>query len=204
MVSIEELLVDIRRSATQGAVPILRAECEQILVDVVKKKQPLRLLEVGTAIGYSTLLLASAMPPTATIVTLEIDPKRAAVAEEHIAAAGFHDRITVLTGDALQLIDQLSSGFDFVFLDGPKGQYLTQLLRLLDKLAPEAVVVADNVLFRGMVTATEKPPRRYRSLVNRLREYLAFVFQDDRFVTTLLADGDGVAISYYRNIEEKL
>ncbi len=204
MLPVDGSLAELRESADQGAVPILRKECEQILVELVQKQQPLRLLEIGTAIGYSTLLLAAAMPKAATLVTIEIDGERAAVAKAHIAAAGYGDRVTVLVGDALPLIDQLPDGFDFVFLDGPKGQYLTQLRRLIDKLAPAAVVVADNVLFRGMVTAAEQPPRRYRSLVNRLREYLAFVSQDDRFATTLLTDGDGVAVSYYQNAEEKL
>jgi predicted O-methyltransferase YrrM len=138
------------------------------------------------------------MPKAASLVTLEIDEARATIAQQHINAAGFNDRVTLVPGDAADTIGQLTGKFDFVFLDGPKGQYLAYLRLLLDKLAPDAVVVADNVLFRGMVNAEENPPHRYRTLVIRLREYLDFVSTDDRFTTTLLPDGDGVAISYYR------
>ncbi|MDF2502242.1 MAG: O-methyltransferase family 3 [Anaerosporomusa subterranea] len=198
MTRVHALLADMRRSASEGAVPILRPECEKILVDVVREKRPVRLLEIGTAIGYSTLLISASMPESATLVTLELDAERAAIAKQHIADAGFTERVTVLVGDALTMIDQLTGDFDFVFLDGPKGQYLAYLQLLLNKLAPVAVVVADNVLFRGMVNSEENPPRRYRTLVKRLREYLAFVSTDERFATTLLSDGDGVAISYYR------
>ncbi|MDU4960619.1 MAG: O-methyltransferase [Sporomusaceae bacterium] len=196
MERMQETLAAIRRSA--GEVPILRPETETVLRRLVVSKQPLRLLEVGTAIGYSTLLLAMAMPPQAFLTSLELDAARAAAAAQNIAAAGLSGRVRIVTGDAADTISRLQGPFDFVFLDGPKGQYLAHLQLLLDKLSAEATVVADNVLFRGMVGSTAAPPRRYRTLVNRLRQYLAFVSTDARFSTTLLPEGDGVAVSCYQ------
>lgn len=192
----DSYLTELRKYAEEQSVPILRSDCAQILHNLVHKEHPMRLLEVGTAIGYSTLLIASIMPDTAELITLEIDPGRAEVAQRYIQQAGLSDRVTVIVGDASTSITKVIGEFDFVFLDGPKGQYLTYLHLLLDKLADGAVVVADNVLFRGMVTS-ETVPRRFRTLVRRLREYLHFISHDKRFSTTLLTDGDGVAISYY-------
>lgn len=183
--------------AAEHAVPILRSECEQILISLVRQNRPGRLLEIGTAIGYSTLLLASAMPQGATMYTIEIDHARAAIATRHIEAAGLQNRITQVIGDAMTVIPQLDGKFDFVFLDGPKGQYLAHLELLLCKLAPGAVIVADNVLFRGMVNSSDDTPRRYRTIVKRLKQYLDFVSTDKQFSTTLLPEGDGVAISYF-------
>lgn len=196
MTRVDKVLAAIRQSA--GKVPILRPESETVLLRLVREKQPLRLLEVGTAIGYSTLLLAAAMPANALLTSLEIDEQRALIARRHLAAAGFGERVRVLTGDAAATIVRLDDRFDFVFLDGPKGQYLAHLRLLLDKLVPAATVVADNVLFRGLVRSDAPPPRRYRTLIIRLREYLAFVSTNAQFSTTLLPDGDGVAVSCYQ------
>ena len=191
------LLAEIRQMAVLNNVPIIQSGSEQILLETVRANKPLRLLEIGTAIGYSTLLLASAMPDGASLVSVELDKARAVIARQHIAKAGLCDRVTVLDGDAMTVIPELNGDFDFVFLDGPKGQYLAYLTLLINKLAFGAVIFADNVLFRGMV-ADGLPPRRYRTLVRRLREYVQFVLTDERFATTLLPTGDGVAISVYR------
>lgn len=197
------LLLELKEYAAKHSVPILRPECEQILLSLVRQRRPNRLLEVGTAIGYSTLLLASAMPETATLCTLEIDPARAAIAERQVEVAGMQRRVSIIIGNAMATIPPLEGNFDFVFLDGPKAQYLAYLELMLDKLAPGALVVADNVLFRGMVSSASETPRRYRTIVKRLKQYLDFVENDARFSTTLIPDGDGVAISYFNGDEHE-
>lgn len=196
--SIETLLEQMRLIAATDGVPILRDESEPLILEAVKVKKPRRILEIGTAIGYSALLLSTVMPPDASITTIELDPARADIARDNVAKAQLSERICVITGDALAILPALSGEFDFVFLDGPKGQYLSMLNLLLDKLVPGAVIIADNVLFRGMVDTAEEPPRRYRTLVRRLREYLAYVLTNPAFSTTLLPIGDGVAISYFK------
>ena len=197
----ERILQELRRFALEQAVPILKPEAEQLLLALALGKRPKRILEVGTAIGYSTLLLATALPEDGVLISLELDAPRAAIAEQAIAAVGRSHQVTVVVGDASMTIPHLKGKFDFVFLDGPKGQYLAYLKLLLNKLAPGAVVVADNVLFRGLVASRDAPPRRYRTIVKRLREYLDFVTLDQRFATTLMPDGDGVAISNYQELQ---
>lgn len=192
------LLDEMRRYAQEYDVPIVRRESESILTELVQSKQPRRLLEIGTAIGYSTLLLAAAMPANASLVSLEQNPVRVDAAKANIEAAQLGRQVTVLAGDALDIIPRLDGYFDFIFIDGAKGQYLNCLKLLLPKLTPGATIVADNVLFRGMVMGPEEPPRRYRTLVRRLRDYLSFVSDPKRFITTVLPEGDGVAISIYQ------
>jgi predicted O-methyltransferase YrrM len=197
----EYVLAELRLLAMEQAVPILKPEAEQLLLALAREKRPRRILEVGTAIGYSTLLLATTLPEDGELISLELDPARAILAEQTMVKVGKSHQVAVVIGDAQMTIPRLEGKFDFVFLDGPKGQYLAYLKLLLDKLAPGAVVVADNVLFRGLVASLAEPPRRYRTIVNRLREYLEFVTTDQRFATTLMSDGDGVAISNYQGIQ---
>lgn len=198
MMLLPSLLDEMRRYAIEHDVPIVRRESEALLTELVQNNQPRRLLEIGTAIGYSTLLLASAMPADASLVSLELDTVRADAAKANIETAQFARQVTVLVGDALEVIPRLDGCFDFVFIDGAKGQYLNCLKLLLPKLTPGATIVADNVLFRGMVMSPEEPPRRYRTLVRRLRDYLSFVSDSKSFITTVLPEGDGVAISVYQ------
>ena len=109
----------------------------------------------------------------------------------------------LLDGDASEILLQLDGKFDLVFIDAAKGQYLDYLQKIMGKLSENAVVIADNVLFRGMVLSDEPPLKRYRTIVKRQREYLDFVHLDPGFLTTIHHEGDGVAISYYRGANEQ-
>lgn len=183
--------------AANNHIPIISRAAGQLLEQTISIKQPLAILEVGTAIGYSALLMAEKMPENAKITTVEQDEARIDLAQEYWQRAGLGDRIEVLHGDAGVILPQLSKQYDLVFIDAAKGQYLDYLHKLMDKLSAGAIVIADNVLFRGLVLGGE-PPRRYRTIVKRLRSYLEFVQHDPRFVTTIYANGDGMAISCYQ------
>ncbi|MBP1763748.1 MAG: putative O-methyltransferase [Firmicutes bacterium] len=189
------------RSAEQYAlanhVPIVSQAGAAVLTELVGVRHPERILEIGTAIGYSTMIIAAAMPAEAAIITIEKDPNRSAIAQNFIAEAGISSRVQLCCGDAGQLLHEVSGPFDFVFIDAAKGQYLDYLLTIKDKLSAQAVVVADNVLFRGFVENTDNAPRRYRTIVKRLREYLKFVNESSDFHTELHRTGDGIAVSYY-------
>ena len=115
-------------------------------------------------------------------------------AEEVMRAAGFSQRVHCYLGDAAELLETLEGPYDFLYLDGPKGQYLRQLKAIEQKLSPHAVIAADNVLFRGMVESDAPVPHRYRTLVVRLREYIAYV--RTHYATVIYKDGDGLAVSY--------
>lgn len=193
----EELLAEMRQFAADNKVPIISDAGARLLEDTAAKKQPRFILEIGTAIGYSALLIARNCP-MAMITTIELNAERAATARQFIIRSGLSDRIFLVEGDAGKILPGLTSQFDMVFIDAAKGQYLDYLTKLLDKLNSGAVIFADNVLFRGLVTSPEPPPRRYKTIVSRLRGYLEFVTNDSRFVTTVHPAGDGAAISIYQ------
>ncbi len=198
MSDILDLFKEIEEYASQNNIPIINKVSSQLLIETVKTKKPTSILEIGTAVGYSALLMANYMPNEGKIITIEQDANRVDTAYDFIARAGKSEKIQLLDGDASDLLVQLEDTFDLVFIDAAKAQYLDYLQKIIDKLAVGAVIVADNVLFRGMVMSEEPPLKRYKTIVKRLREYLEFVSHDPRFETTVHSEGDGVAISYYR------
>jgi len=193
-----KLLKEIEEYAYENNIPIINKVSSQLLIETVKNKAPKSILEIGTAVGYSALLMASYMPKNGKIVTIEQDANRIDVAYNFITRAGRIEQIQLLDGDASDILLEVEGTFDMVFIDAAKGQYLDYLQKIMDKIDIGAVIVADNVLFRGMVMSEEPPLKRYRTIVKRLREYLNFVSHDPRFTTTIHSEGDGVAISYYR------
>lgn len=198
MSDILDLCKEIEEYAAENGIPIINKVSSDLLIEEVKKKAPTAVLEIGTAVGYSALLMVNHMPKEGKIVTIEQDANRIDTAYDYITRAGRIDQIQLLDGDASEILQQVEGTFDLVFIDAAKGQYLDYLQKVMDKLADGAVIIADNVLFRGMVMSDEPPLKRYRTIVKRLRDYLDFVNNDPRFSTTIHSEGDGVAISYYR------
>ncbi len=186
------ILHTLEIEAERDRVPIIRGPERELLLQAAEKAKPKRILEIGTAIGYSTLLVASHFPEV-EIDTLEIDPVRHARAVEVMRKAGCEHRVHCHLGDAGELISQMEGPYDFLYLDGPKGQYLRQLQMIEPKLSPHAVIAADNVLFRGLVQSKELVPHRYRTLVMRLREYISYVSK--KYDTHIYVEGDGLAVS---------
>ncbi|EGO64249.1 O-methyltransferase [Acetonema longum] len=199
MTDIASLLTNIRRYAQDTRVPILAAASEQVLIEVILAQKPARILEIGTAIGYSALLMAAHMPASGRIITIEKDAGRIILARQFIHQAGidYENRITLVEGDAAQIIPGIAGPFDLVFIDAAKAQYYNYLTAVLTQLSPRAAVVADNVLFRGIVLDGQ-PPRRFRTIATRMKQYLDFVSRDPRFQTEIRAAGDGLSISYYQ------
>lgn len=196
-----ELLQEMRAYAVERKIPIISSAGGELLSRTVANCKPCSILEIGSAIGYSTLLMASQAAPNISIVSIEINPDRLFAARHYFERAGLLDRVQFLEGDAAQILPNLAGNFDFVFIDAAKGQYLDYLLKITEKLAPAATIVSDNVLFRGLVLSEEQPPRRYKTIVKRLREYLQFITGNPHFSTTIHAEGDGLAISYYQRGE---
>ena len=179
-------------------VPILRESEVHLFEELLGLYQPSRVLEVGTAIGYSTLLLAKHAAPDAEVVSVELDEKRHSMAQYYIKQSKYKDQITLHLGDANEVLTQLEGTFDLVFLDGPKGQYGKQLELIEPHLAPQAVILADNVLFRGYVRGDKEAPHRYKTIVKRLREYLDMVEDKTKFNTTIYPLGDGMSVSIWK------
>ncbi|WP_233541669.1 O-methyltransferase [Mitsuokella sp. AF33-22] len=196
---IEALLREMESYAAAHHVPIINERGRQAFLAVVQEERPRRILEIGTAIGYSTLLLLLHGAADARVTTLELGEERTELARSFWARAGVSDRITLLTGDAgrilAELPGKLAAPYDFVFIDAAKGQYVDYFEKIQPLLAPHCTVLADNVLFRGYVLGEEKAPRRYRTIVKRLRAYIELVNHTPGFVTEILERGDGLAVT---------
>lgn len=192
------LFKEMEEYAQNNHVPIINARGRGTFLHTIRECCPHRVLEVGTAIGYSALQIAKNGAADIQITTMELSQERAEIAKAYIARAGFAGRIRVLTGDAGQLLlEEAPKGapYDFVFLDAAKGQYVDYFHKIEPLLAEHAVILADNVLFRGYVRSEEKPPRRFRTIVKRLREYLALVTENPEYSTEILENGDGLAVT---------
>jgi len=194
----QQLLAQMRRFAEEHGVPIIRADVEDWLRQFIQAAAPRNVLEIGTAIGYSTLVMADALDGTGKIISFERDGARHAKAVEFVNQAPCSDAIRLIGADVAAPGVLPQETFDFVFLDGAKGQYLAILELLLPYLRPGAVIVADNTGFRGLVDDPAAViPRRYRTLVNRLRHYRQWVFAAPGFVSEDVAIGDGVTVTRY-------
>jgi predicted O-methyltransferase YrrM len=192
----EEKLTDIREYAEKNNVPIIHPEVKQLLKVLIKIKKPKRILEVGTAIGYSAMVMAESMPKDGTIITIERNPEMIEIAKKNIDSKGYSEKIQIIEGDAENILSSFNDKVDMVFLDGAKGRYQDFLDFILKNLEPEGIIVADNVLFKGMVASEDLVVRRKKTIVKRMRSYLEHISENESLDTSIIPIGDGVAISY--------
>ena len=179
----------------ENHIPIVQPEVAQLLATILEIQKPIRILEIGTAIGYSSILMAE-VAQNASIITIERYQKMVKLADENIKRAKLSDRITVIEGEALDVLNTLHSPFDFIFLDAAKGQYPQFLEPCLSLLRPGGVLFSDNVLYKGMIANNDLLIRRKITIVKRLRKYLSTIMEDPRLTSSVIPIGDGVAISY--------
>ncbi len=191
----KQLLSEMETYAAAEHVPIINSRGREVLVEAVRDCRPHRVLEIGTAIGYSALLIAMHAAADVEITSLELNEERARLAQAYWARSVYVERIHLLPGDAGQSLLSLKGKFDFVFIDAAKGQYVDYLHKVLPLLTEHAVIAADNVLFRGYVMSSEPAPRRYRTIVRRLREYIERVSHTPGLETRIYENGDGLAIT---------
>lgn len=191
-----ELLDRIEAEAVRDFVPIIRKETGALLKTLVALKQPRAILEVGTAVGYSALLMGRAMPGSCHITTIEKYEKRLPIARENFRRAGMEDRITLLEGDAEEILAGLTGTWDFIFMDAAKGQYLHWLPMLLRLMPDGGVLISDNVLQDGdLIESRYAVERRNRTIHSRMREYLYTLTHMEELETSVLPIGDGVTVS---------
>jgi predicted O-methyltransferase YrrM len=189
----------VRRSGDAQGLPIVETRTGALLHTLVRVSGACRVLEIGTAIGYSSLWIATALPEDGRVITLERDRARAEEARRHFDAAGLGERITVMIGDASQYLHKIAGPFDLVFQDGDKASYETMLDRLVALLRPSGVLVTDNVLWSGEVIPGFVPePKRTASDTAAIASYNQKLATDERLYTTFLPVGDGVAVSVKR------
>lgn len=185
---------NMRRSAFGRDIPVSSDETLAFLDICVAMHRPARILEVGTAVGVSGICMLLQCP-SATLVTIEKNAAFAAEAERNFRTAGVWNRVTLLIGDAAEKLGELEGQFDFVFLDGPKVQYVKYLPRIKALLKSGGVIFADDVLLYGWVNGENPVPPKRRMLVQHIREYLDAVNCDEELTTTVVDVGDGVALS---------
>ncbi len=193
----DELLREMEGYAALHHVPIINERGRQAFLQVVQEAKPHRVLEIGTAIGYSSLLMAQNGAADIDITTLELSAERIKTAQGYIDRSAYADRIHIMGGDAAENLLKLQltgQEFDFVFIDAAKGQYVDYFHKIQPMLADKAVILADNVLFRGYVKGDVPTPRRFKTIVKRLREYIELVSQPP-YVTEILENGDGLAVT---------
>lgn len=190
------ILNKIEQEALDTYVPIVRREMQSFLKVLLAMKRPVRILEVGTAVGFSTLLFCEYAPEGAHITTIEKYEKRIPVARENFRRAGREDQITLLEGDAAEILSGLTETYDFIFMDAAKGQYIHFLPDVMRILEIGGVLVSDNVLQDGdIIESHYAVERRNRTIYKRMREYLYELKHDERLSTSIVPIGDGATVS---------
>lgn len=206
----EDFIVDYIRSVTpknsgilkemedyveEHFVPIVEPEVAQLIKLMLKLTKPKRILEVGTAIGYSSIMMAKTLPDC-KITTIERREDMIELARENIKLANLEDRIEIISGDAEEVLDNLRGEYDLIFLDAAKGQYINFFDKARKYLSSNGLIISDNVLFKGMVASDELVIRRKKTIVKRLRTYLEYINNIDGYISALIPIGDGVALTY--------
>lgn len=189
-------LNEIEHFAKETDVPVIRTQMQSFLKWMLAVKKPMRILEVGTAIGFSALLMSEYAPPGAHITTIEKYEKRIPLAKENFKKAGKQEAITLLEGDAAVLLKELKGTFDFIFMDAAKGQYIHFLPDIMRLLADGGLLASDNVLQDGdIIESRFAVTRRNRTIHSRMREYLYELKHNPQLETAVLPIGDGVTVS---------
>ena len=192
------ILKEIEDFARENGVPIVQKETGVFLEFMTSMKKPKRILELGTAIGFSSILMYEAARTEPEIVTIERDEKMIELANVNLNKFNLSDKIKIEQGDCLEVLEKLNEPFDLIFMDAGKGHYNHFLPHCLRLLKEDGIIVADNVLFRGMVASQELVKRRKITIVKRLRTYLELVTQDKNLITSVIPMGDGIAVTKRR------
>ncbi|MGG7323732.1 O-methyltransferase [Clostridium baratii] len=192
------ILKEIEDFAKENSVPIVQKEAGKFLEFMVSMKRPLKILELGTAIGYSSILMYNAAKTNPDIVTIERSQEMIKLAKENLKKFNLEDKITIKEGDCLEILENLDEEFDLIFMDAGKGHYNHFLPHCLRLLKQDGIIIADNVLFRGMVPSDDLVKRRKITIVKRMRTYLDMVSNDENLITSVIPMGDGIAITKRR------
>lgn len=194
----EGMLAELEAYAAANRVPVIQPEVAALLTVLGRLVRPSRVLEVGTAIGYSSILLAGLLEAGGRLDTIERSELMIEKASENIKRAGLEKIIHIIPGDASEVLGCLDKQYDLIFLDAAKGQYPDFLPECLRMLGKGGLLVSDNVLYKGMVASDELVVRRKKTIVTRMRRYLKSICENGELDTSLLPVGDGVALSYKR------
>lgn len=198
---IDKRIAKKRADALARGIPVADEETLNFLLVTLAMAKPLRILEIGTAVGLSSVAMLYACK-NARLTTIELEEERYLEAKENFKQFGVTERVTAHLGDAGEILAMMDGQFDFVFLDGPKAQYEKYLFDLKRLMKKGGILFADDVLLYGWVSGVEPTPQKRHSIVDKLRSYLRTVTEDEEFITSVLDIGDGVALSVYEGKNE--
>lgn len=195
--NIDPKIVEKRVDALSRGIPVADDETLNFLLVTLAATQPTRILEIGTAVGLSSIAMLKACP-NARLTTMELEEERYLEAKQNFLDFGVSERVNAYMGDAGEILAMMDGEYDFVFLDGPKAQYEKYLFDLKRLMKKGAILFADDVLLYGWVSGEEPTPQKRHSIVDKIRSYLHTVTEDKDFITSVLNVGDGVALSVFK------
>lgn len=188
------MLKKIKQKALDEHIPIIMDETLEVIKEIFKKNNPKRILEIGTAVGYSAICFVQASSKDTIIDTIELDEQRAKEALENIKTMNMEKNINVIIGNAVDILPTLKEKYDIIFIDAAKGKYpffLEQALRLVN---PTGIILADNILYKGYVMS-DYNKHKQRTAVRNLREYIKEATENEHLSTEILEVGDGLAVT---------
>lgn len=189
-----DFLTSLEKEALENHIPIISPEVGQFLRFLIKLNNPKRVLEVGTAIGFSGLVMLDASKDIKKLVTIEKREDLAEIALKNMEEANEKKRVELKVGDALEVLKSMDDTFDFVFIDAAKGHYGEYFEEIKKMITPKGVIVCDNVLYKGMVANDDLVLRRKKTIVKRLRNFIKEVTNLDDYESTLIPMGDGLLV----------
>ena len=188
------MLKEIKEYARASWIPVILDDSLQYIEnEILRGKKLNKILEIGTAIGYSSICFSKFLAENGKIDTIEIDKQRIMIAKVNIDMMGVGDKINIIEGDALKVIKKLDDKYDFIFIDGPKSHYIEYLPICLNLLQNDGIIIADNILYKGMVNG-DYTAHKQRTAVNRLRQFIDMVESDASLNHKLVDVGDGLMI----------
>ncbi len=187
-------LEKIKQKALEEHIPIIMDDTLEVIANILAQMEPKKILEIGTAVGYSAICFSSYLASNGRIDTIERDSVRVSEARENIKKAEVEDKIQIYEGDAVEILPTLQEQYDVVFIDAAKGKYPFFLQESLRMIKPGGTIIADNVLYKGYVMGNYNKHKQ-RTAVRNLREYIAEIIQNPNLETQILEVGDGLAIS---------
>lgn len=200
--SSDNFLLELEKYAEINHVPIIHPEVAQLIKVLLNIAKPKKILEIGTAIGYSALVMASAIEKHGKIISIEKREDMINIAEKNITDNGYSNMIQIIKGEAEEILPNINDKFDFIFIDAAKGQYMEFFPHCLRNLVDGGIILSDNVLYKGMVASDELVMRRKKTIVKRMRNYLDYITSNKDLVSSVIPIGDGVAITYKKEVEK--
>ncbi|MDR0978877.1 MAG: O-methyltransferase [Lachnospiraceae bacterium] len=188
------LLNEIKKDALERHIPIIMDDTLEEINKIIKQIKPTNILEIGTAVGYSSICFTEFMSDAGKIDTIEIDEEKVVEAKENIKKMGLENKINVIAGDAVLVLPEINEKYDMIFIDASKGKYPTFLKEALRLSKKGTIILADNILYKGYVLG-DYNKHKQRTAVNRLREYVKEITENEKLDTQILEVGDGLGIT---------